>query len=109
MIAALLGLDEDGSCKLFLADAAGQRHAYAIRAAAPGLARWAVEIQRLDTGSTYRLREELTGQIRCSCPAATYRRRGGPACKHEIGLRALRAFLASPPLPAPAARTAAAG
>jgi hypothetical protein len=77
-----LEVDQHGRVLVLIADAAGAEHAYTIEPALPGLDRAALLLRRLDTDTTYRIGLTCGGRIRCNCPAATYRKRGAPECKH---------------------------
>jgi hypothetical protein len=99
-VSATIAIDDRGLATLEVQDARGEAHSYTVRPAPPGLASWAVELERLDTGAKYRVAVYVLATVerwQCSCPDFRFRRgREGPrGCKHTRACAGLRALILS--------------
>jgi hypothetical protein len=74
--------DADGTPRLDIADSTGEVREYCLRAAPLGLALRAFWIERLDTGSVYRIAQTWPQWWECGCPAFKYRKDRNKGCKH---------------------------
>jgi hypothetical protein len=99
-VSATISIDERGLATLDIRDAQGEAHSYTVRPAPPGLASWAVELERLDTAAKYRVAVYALATVerwQCSCPDYLYRRgKDQPrGCKHTRACAGLRALILS--------------
>lgn len=91
---ATLKIADDGAVTLELPGGDGKTHAYALRAAPPGLDARAVYLLRIDSGSEHRVAIDRQGKVRCACKDALYRgRHRRELCKHGRAVKALLSLI----------------
>ena len=100
-MSALIEIDDRGLATLNIPEPDGGLYPYRFRVLPPGLALWAIEVVRADTGATYRVAVYPPSRWDCTCPLQQKGRRSQKPCKHIVAARAVRAFSTSPNLEIP--------
>lgn len=91
----LIAIDDRGIPTLEIEDAQGEVVSYKVALAPRGLSRWAVILENLTNGESYRISLEYAGWFRCSCPAFFYRKSAQHprGCKHASAVKHLHALI----------------
>lgn len=91
----LIAIDDRGIPTLEIEDSKGEVHSYRIALAPRGLSRWAVQLDNLTNGESYRVMLEYGGWWRCSCPAWHFKHsKNHPrSCKHANAIKHLHVLI----------------